>query len=219
MRVSRPVRFAFALALLAGCRNHSAPTRPVTNLEQRIPQDSPEDCLLGLMTAYVQRDLPGYVALFSRDFRFVFSPADVFNPSSPAPTIYPLLADSASTDSLFHSELVDKIELTWEAGTAVNSDSIWPGTSLIRLNNINLLIYTRQAGAPWIYRVAGGSASLYFREYPDERANNGQPLWRIWRWEDEPISLRPGRPAEPLVQEMTWGRIKLRFAPRLPVPR
>ena len=156
-----------------------------------LAQDSPANCLQNLMTAYVNRDLAAYSLLFTSDFTFVFTPADVLNPTNPTPAQWGLADEKTSADHMFHSELVDKIELTFQQDTAVDSGSDYAGTWKVHLSNVNLLVYTRQDGTPWIYRVAGGTATFYFKEFPNETASNGKPLWRIWRWEDQPIAFGP----------------------------
>jgi len=179
------------LILAGGCVFSPTKVPPPPPVSLYLPQDSPANCLTNLITAYVQRDLDGYKALFASDFIFVFSPTDVENPTNPTPQRWGLPDEDASADKMFHSELVDKIDLSFTQAPAVDSGSENAGTWKVLVSQVNLLIYTRQDGQPWIYRVNGGTATFYFKEYPQETASNGKPLWRIWEWMDQPISFGP----------------------------
>ena len=106
------------------------------------------------------------------------------------------------------SDLVDKIELSFDLGPAVRSDSLLAGTWSIRINDVNLLVYILQDGAPSFYRVTNGTEIFYFREYPAERTSDGLPLWRIWRWEDEPFLPPGGASARTRQANTHWGIIK-----------
>lgn len=209
--LSRLERLFGACAIVvmsAGCLGKTATKPFVCNCPPYTPQDSPANCLSNLQRAYVDRDLDAYRALFSTDFTFVFSPADSASPTEPTPPRWGLADEIVSADHMFHSELIDKIDLVFIQDTAVDSDSLYAGTSKVSLTQVGLLVYTRMNGTPYIYRVADGTATFYLKEYPDEHASNGKPLWRIWRWEDQLVSRRPGISLGTCVRNMSWGQIK-----------
>jgi len=80
------------------------------------PRILPPICLENLKIAYVNRDLSGYEALFSADFLFIFSPADVLNPINPTPSQWGVAEEDSSAARMFRSPLVDKVELDVSTG-------------------------------------------------------------------------------------------------------
>ena len=176
------------------------------------PQDSPTNCLVILKSAYVNRELDPYKSLFANDFLFGFSMVDIADPNDPTPPKWGSADEETSADKLFHSELVDSIRVTFVQDSAVDSGTEYAGTWKVHLTQVNLLVYTRLEGQPWIYRVNNGTANFYFKEYPNEQASSGQPLWRIWQWVDEPASAGSLARVSPMAQYLTWGRIKNTYA-------
>ena len=197
--------------LLAGCHEKKA-TKPVIP-DLYVAQDSPANCLANLEQAYVERNLEQYVRLFASDFTFVFNPDDVHNPTNPTPEQWGLAEEDTCHTHMFQSTLVDKIELTFQQSDTVSSGSVFAGTWKVGLTQANLRVYTRkQDGTPWEYRVPNGTATFYFKKYPNEAARNGRPLWRIWRWEDQPLGGGVAARGRFLVNETTWGQIKNMYA-------
>ena len=198
----------FLSALSAGCLSKEA-TQPTAPVDPYPPQDSPAHCLAILDSTYVHRDNARYAQLFAGDFTFVFSPMDAANPTNPTPTAWGAADEDSSARHMFKSEWVDKIALSFTQTPGVEStDTLTTGTWKVNLTDVQLYVYTRQDGTPWIYHVAGGTGTFYLREYPDEHASNGRPLWRIWLWKDQPISLGMTPSALSMVHVITWGEIK-----------
>ena len=199
-----------SVPLLAGC-NKEKTTKPVVP-DLYVAQDSPANCLANLEQAYVDRDPEQYVKLFASDFAFVFCPDDVENPTNPTPAQWGLAEETTAHSHMFRDSLVDKIELAFQQSQAVDSGMIYAGTYRVYLTLVNLRVYTRkQDGTPWEYRVPNGTATFYFKEYPEEEARNGQPLWRIWRWEDQPLGGGALARAPFLTQDTRWGRVKANY--------
>ncbi len=188
------IHAALAVALassiaLAGCDKEKV--LPPADQPPPYPV-SPAACLDRLRTAYVARNLEQYRELFSGDFQFVFSPIDVIDPENPTPRNWPLENEVASTRHMFESDLVDKIELTFQHSDTTDSSNEYPGTWKIIVTEIQLRVYTRKDGEPLTLLVPQGTGVFYFRK-------SSENLWKIVRWEDAPGGK---------VQHSTWGHIK-----------
>jgi hypothetical protein len=178
-----------------------------------LPQSSPRNCLLNLETAYIQRNLDEYTKLFPLDFTFMFSPADAGRIYDPTPPSWGYSEERESTYKLFTSATVTKIELDWgETAPADSAFDEYPDTWKIVQGGINLRVHvTNEDGTPLVYSVDSAVDWFYFKEYPREKASDGQPLWRIWQWRDQPPRAVSGLtdPARrPQSQETSWGTIK-----------
>lgn len=177
---------AFALC---GCpfdpkKDDKPPDPPVTYL----PQDSARNVLQNLMQAYEERNLEQYLKLFADDFTFVFNPLDVIDPENPTPPQWGLAEEQESTDNMFRNELVDKIELDYQYTDPVNSDDEYADTWKVNVTQVFLRVHTRNPeGETLIYEVNSGFATFYFKIYEDEPLENGNPKWKVWQWEDQPI--------------------------------
>ncbi len=200
-------RFRSALLLLAlaglGVCGCNAPTK--TNKEPPPPQldlSSPAATLAELRAAYVARDSVKYAKLFEDDFVFHFSPADLIG-DSPLPfATWPLSDERHSASHMFGDSLVDKIALTFSVGDTIPAGDVVPGSYEVVVDQVHLSVFVTRDGVPWELRVNNSDAKFYFRRSVGE---DGRQIWRIVRWDDQPIGLLTARP---LVMENTWGKIK-----------
>ncbi len=202
------------IAFAAGCGDDDNSVKPDPDPDPYLPRSSPANCLENLITAYVERDPEGFLELFAEDFTFVFSPDDVVQD----PTIPPqwgLVDEHFATEGMFTSDRVDRIELQFTQSVADTSGHEFPDTWKVMVTEIELRVHMRTGGGEnLLLVVTNGFGSFYFREYPDETASDGQPLWRIWRWEDQPLGLKgQGGERASLIAGMSWGRIKNLFRP------
>ncbi len=184
----RVVGLAVAVAVLAGgCVFSPKKTKPEETSEW-LPQSSPAYCLANLQNAYLKRSFNEYLKLFATDFTFVFSPADVGDPVDPTPASWGLDEERDTHEKMFSSDLLDRIQLSFEQDAAEESNDEFPDTWKVNVHEINLILDTRKENNEvWIYKVVDGQATFYFKQYPNEKASDGRPLFRIWRWEDQPI--------------------------------
>lgn len=152
-----------------------------------LPQSAPANCLENLITAYVDRNLDEYLKLFSEDFTFVFSPDDI-SQDPDIPVQWGLAEEQESTENMFTSDIVDEIELNFTQSVADSAGDEFPGTWKAIVSEVELRVFTRtEDGEPLTLKVSDGFATFYFKEFPEETASDGKTLWRIWRWEDQPI--------------------------------
>ncbi len=189
------------LVLLTGCpwspsKKKNGDTPPPTLY---LPQSSPAYCLENLITAYVDRNIGEYLKLFPEDFTFVFSPEDISQDPS-IPVQWGLAEEREATENMFTSDIVDRIELSFTQSVADTSDHEFPDTWKVTVSEVELRVHTRtEDGEFLLLKVSGGLATFYFKEYEGEEASDGQPLWRIWRWEDQPLGkTRPGKTGPPV---------------------
>ena len=192
-----------------GGQTLTAPARPDQPGTDRsapdfsVAQCAAESLFAALQSAYVRKDLDAYAGLFSADFAFVFYPPDWQNPNDPTPVQWGLAEELTAHDHLFHSELVDRIALTFQVGRAVPSWVDYPGTWKVDMTRVNLRVFTRrQDGTPWVYGVPNGNAVFYLK--PVDTGGQGR-AWRIWRWEDQALD---GLGGTRFVEMMSWGRLK-----------
>jgi hypothetical protein len=181
---------SLAIGFLAGCpwspgKNPVIPPPPT----KYLPQTSPANILANLQMAYGERDIDEYRKLFAENFAFVFNPADVTG-DDPTPTQWGLADELESTNNMFRSELVSKIELSsYTLGVPERVDSLYYGPRAwkVRVDEANLQVATRtDDGEPLIYMVDGTTEVFFFREEPTKPID-GRPTWYIFRWEDQPI--------------------------------
>ena len=154
--------------------------------------------------AYGERATGEYRKLFAEDFTFVFSPADAGG-DDPTPTQWGLVDEMESTDNMFRSEQVDKVEFTsYVLGVPARVDSLYYGPRAwkVRVDQAKLQIWTRteQGDEPLIYIVDGTTEVFYFREDPS-RLIDGRPTWYVFRWEDQPIGGAKS-------SGKSWGAVK-----------
>ena len=213
MRTNRPhLRATIALILIplawAGCHHQTqpAPSQPGPYL----PQDSPANCLANLRTAYVDRDSTQYNRLFSSDFVFVFAEFG-FDPLDPHPAQWGRADERTAAAHLFASDSVGTIALSWTLSDAVDSGTEYVDTWKVLASAVNLRVDVEQSGTARSYRTEGAYAAFYFKSYPSEQAANGRPLWRVWRWKDQPIRFPGSAPADTTIREAEWGAIKFHF--------
>ncbi len=189
------------LVLMAGCpwspsKKENGDTPPPTLY---LPQSSPASCLENLITAYVDRNIDEYLKLFPEDFTFVFSPEDITQDPS-IPQQWGLAEEREFAENMFASDIVDRVELGFTQSVADTSDHEFPDTWKVGVTEVELRVHTRnEEGEYLLLKVSGGFATFYFKEYPEETASDGQPLWRIWRWEDQPLGKkRPVKAGPPV---------------------
>lgn len=177
-----------AAMLLSGCpwdveKKNGNNTDPPTYL----PQSSAANCLANLQKAYVERNHAEYVKLFADDYTFVVSPLDT-GPDLPPDREWGFAEERDVHERMFNDERLDRITLSFRQATAVQSDDDFDGTWRARPTEIKLSVFLRTDESDFLeLRVPNGHATFYFKEYPLEQASDGKSLWRIWRWEDEPI--------------------------------
>jgi hypothetical protein len=177
-----------AVVFLSGCP--WSPPKSTHKGEQSNyrPQSSPAYCLMNLVQAYKAREITEYLKLFADDFTFAFSPADIRNPNNPTPVQWGMADERDATERMFTSETVERIDLTMVQDPATNSENEWTGTWKVMATNVRLQVDTRKEdGSQYTYLVDNGNETYYFKEYPGEKATDGGNLWRIWRWEDQPM--------------------------------
>jgi hypothetical protein len=155
---------------------------------QYLPQSSAANCMENLKTAYNDRNFDEYIKLFASDFTFVFSQADWSRPDNPTPKNWGFNEEQTSTQNMFTDDTVQKIELSYVVNPVNDSSDEFPATWKIVQDKINLRLTTlKEDGTTLVLLVDAANDAFYFKEYADETASDGKPLWRIWRWEDEPL--------------------------------
>ncbi len=183
-----------AAAVLAGCpfdvSKKPTPPPPVVSYPEAT---SAGICLDNLRSAYIERNITEYRKLFASEYRFVFSPIDVVDPDNPTPREWLLEEELVSTQNMFESELVDRIELTFQKSDTTDSSNEYPGTWKVNLSEVQLRVYTRKDGEPLTLLVPQGTAVFYFRK--NGLSSDGKDLWKIVRWEDAPGGLARSAPA------------------------
>ncbi len=199
------------IAFAAGCGDDDNSVKPDPDPDPFLPQSSPANCLENLITAYVEGDLEEYLKLFSEDFIFMFSPDDVVQDPG-IPPQWGLVDESFATEGMFTSDRVDRIELGFVQSVADTSAHEYPDTWKVHATEVELRIHMRtEDGEYLLLKVSGGFGTFYFKEYPDETASDGQPLWRIWRWEDQPSGFRIFGGQWEKTIESSWGSVKAVF--------
>jgi hypothetical protein len=184
------------------CDPNSCPP-PVSNY---LPQTSPQNVVANLQMAYGERNIDEYRKLFTEDFIFVFNPADPVDPDHPSPPQWSLTDELSSTQNMFADELVTKIELSsYSFGVPERVDSLdyRPRASKVRVDQVNLQVYTRKEdGTLLTLLVEGATEVFFFVEKPSEPSPvDGRPTWYIFRWEDQPIGgMKSDRGS--------WGQLK-----------
>jgi hypothetical protein len=206
--------YYFAIRVADEKENWSAISNEITATTgvRFYPQNSPASCLRNLRAAYINRNPQAYAPLFAEDFTFVFSPADVSRPIDPTPPNWGLVEELDAATHMLSSELVPRVNLSFTQGAAIPSDNLYPGTWSVQLTQIRLDVYTFAGdGSPLIREVFDGTGKFYFKEFLDQQASDGRPLWKIWRWEDEVSSGAVGQPGFASTEATSWGRIKFSY--------
>jgi hypothetical protein len=189
---------------LPGCGDDKKTTEPVPSHYR--PQSSIENVLYNLRESYMRRDLAAYRLLFAPEFEFRFNPLDALNPSGGTPLSWNLAEECRAADSLFSSTQVDSISIEWLFADAATDSA---GTWIVQPTTARVLIASRNLdGEPLVYLVSDAPERFYLRSYPQERASDGQPLWRVTRWADG-IRFRNAGPGS---ETLTWGMIKFIFS-------
>jgi hypothetical protein len=190
-----------AVLSLGACHEDKKITAPPVG--PYAPLTSASNVLLNLKTAYQSRDNDAYRRLFAPDFKFAFCPADVHDSDDPAPLSWGYLDEMACTADLFTDSLVDRIDLDYMEGSLERADSVafGPGAYKMQVTDTLGLMMRNEAGEPLTFLVPGTSEVFYFRKTTDE--TTGDATWRIFRWEDQPMTGKEER--------TTWGRLKRRF--------
>ncbi len=172
-----------------------------------LPQTSIHNCLYNFVRAYTRRNIARYSKCLSDSFTFVFSPMDVQNGDVPAAS-WRLADDRRSTGNMFSADHLEDIGLDWAPGDSTNADSLFPSpvpgyphTWKVVISQVNLrLDWITVDGGQLVLLVPNGVENFYFCEGPDQ--GNGLPIWRIFRWEDQPVGT------DLIVAKKTWGEIK-----------
>ncbi len=173
-----------------------------------LPQTSIHNCLYNFVRAYTRRNLARYSKCLADSFTFVFSLMDVQDGNVPFAS-WRLAGERQSTGNMFSSKSVEGIELNWVPGDSASADSLFPSpvpgyppTWKVVISQVYLRVDTRTVdGGQLTLLVPGGFEAFYFCEGPDQ--DHGLPIWRIFRWEDEPVE--PDRRA---AEKSSWGLIK-----------
>ncbi len=174
-----------------------------------LPQTSPANVVANLQMAYGERKIGEYKKLFTEDFIFVFNPVDPVDPDHPSPPQWGLTDELGSTQNMFADELVTKIEISsYSFGVPERVDSVdfRPRAWKVRVDQVNLQVYTRRPDGQWLTLLVDGATEMFFFvEEPSELSPvDGRPTWYIFRWEDQPIG---GMKSE----RGSWGQVKNLF--------
>lgn len=168
-------------AAFGGCGGD--PSKPKPPESTYLPQSSPATVIENLKQAYVSRDLEEYRKLFCPDFLFALCRRDWLNPDGSSVT-WPLTTELAAATNLFQSESLSEIKLSFVQDPPVPFE----GTQKVIIRRLYLTVITRREdGSSFTIRVPGGENTFYLREFPDELARDGRPVWRIVRWADDLI--------------------------------
>jgi len=190
---------AFAiLATLTGCPwDPDKKVTPPIVVPEYLPQTTPANILANLEQAYKTQNFDEYEKLFSKDYIFVFNPADVGG-QDPTPPQWQRADEVDAARNMFDDETVTSIELSWSPGdpeSAADRFDAFPECLKVRVDNIELRVETRPPDLeePLILKVTGASHIFYFKEgravdgeaytYPD----TGDKRWYCFMWEDSPI--------------------------------
>ena len=194
-----------AWTLFGACSPKPCPP-PASNY---LPQTSSANVFANLQMAYGERRLDEYRKLFAADFVFVFNPTDPIDPHHPNPPQWGLFDELSSTENMFTDTLVSKIEISsYSLGVPERVDSLYYGPRAwkVRVDDVNLQVYTRKEdGTRLTLLVEGATEVFFFREEPGNPSPvNGRPTWYVFRWEDQPIG---GMKTE----RASWGAVKNLF--------
>jgi hypothetical protein len=193
--------------LLPGCSNSSGPSIADPEPPEYSTRLTPEDVMANLRKAYVFMDLEPYLDCLSEDFVFYPTQDDVQNPNNQIPAEW-----YKAEERLMHSQMfddgsnVESISLTLTTMTSEHEegnpqdplDDIYvyrEGVDL-RINLIHGLTFL--ATAPSEFRL---------RVDQDEDGPNGEILWEIYQWFDDPVRDGTGERGE----DATWGGIKAAY--------
>ena len=107
---------------------------------------------------------------------------------------------------------MDSISLSFSQDRAFDSGQEYADTWKVIAREVNLNVYVHPGGTPSTLFAQNGYEVFYCKQYPNEKASNGKPLWRIWYWDGEAIDDRPAMPAGPTPE--SWADIKYSFLPK-----
>jgi hypothetical protein len=198
--------FAFSMAA-TGCKDEKKLTPPPP-VSEYLAQSSLVNVLANLQKAYGKENIDEYRKLFTDDFIFVFNPAHPLDPDHPRPPQWGLVDELDVTRNMFTDALVTKIELSsFVLGVPERVDSVEyrPRAWKVRVDQVNLAVYTRKPDGTLLTFLVDGATEVFFLvEEPTRPASDGKPTWYIFLWEDQPIGT--GK-----TEVMTWGQVKNMF--------
>ncbi len=172
-------------------------------------QSSPEHCLELIKWSLERRSLATYENLIADAFRFVAADRAVNDAEFPVPTDWGRADEILSARGLLVNERVIDIRLDWQLDSSTVVPGSPTGARQIVVREVEFSVtYRDPTGDISHFETMGTTARLRLEPVAGEVASDGQPLWRITRWSDEPadITMPPTPPAS-----MAWSSIKWLF--------
>lgn len=172
-------------------------------------QSSAEGCMNLIEWSLERRSLTAYEELIPNTFRFYAAARALSDPELTVPTDWGRADEVLSARGLLLNERVIDIRFDWQldASTAVPGSPT--GARQIVARGIELSItYRDPTGDISHFETMGTTARLRMEPVPGEVASDGQPLWRITHWWDEPADVT--MPTLPPAS-MPWSSIKWMF--------
>lgn len=175
---------AIALGTI-GCWNPFAP--PESDGPEHVytykPRTSQENVLYNLQTAYVDKNAKEYLACLAEEFLFYTTEDDQQNAADPLPESWGKYVEQKIHERMFDE--VDKISLTLtfkdsvykESQTGDPMDATWEFGEDVDLTVVPPGIVAYYANAP---------QEFHFRIDPLETGDNGEILYEIFAWYDNP---------------------------------
>lgn len=197
---------ATLLAALPGCSDDDPTGTPGP---APPAQSSPERCLELIEWSLERRSLSTYENLIADPFGFVAAGRAVNDAEFPVPTDWGRADEVLSARGLLVNERVIDIRLDWQPDSSTAVPGSPTGARQIVVRDVEFSVtYRDQTGDISHFETMGTTARLRLEPVPGELAGDGQPLWRVTRWWDEPadITMPPTPPAS-----MAWSSIKWLF--------
>ena len=188
MKHLKALRFLVLLAvpLLSGCPFSTKPKDdpPPPPIVYK-PATSPENLLENLQTAYTNKNIFEYLAIFSGAFTFVFNPDDVEQNPGEIPVSWGIAEEQFAHEQLFDDSEVFAIALTWSPQDREVSEIPQADTKIV-INNIRLTVETLDDSGGERTLLAEGDAWFYFIK-TGATTDEGDSLWAVWQWEDRTV--------------------------------
>lgn len=196
--------------LLMDCSSDS-PTR-ITESEPATPRTSPQNLLLLLQEAYVNREAADYESLLAESFEFFFCEEDLqiafkLNRSD----------EVGIHERMFSASEVEGIELGFNLSAAVEdttkADPRYPDRFLwtIVMTHVDLKVHaTNDQGVLVTHHLDNGVEQFWFRQESWTDPGTGDPIWTLVMWR-EYMQQKGGPVGLSAVETATWGQIKSLF--------
>ncbi len=201
---------AAALCLVAGCDNSTEPKRKDTG-PAYLARTSPQNLLVNLKLACVNRDLAPYDSLLAAGFEFYFSAEDTsiaekLNRSEEI-AVHRNLCSSTKVESIALSFTLGDLTLDTD-----QPDPAHPGQFLWTLTatNVDLRLQVTEDGATKTYEMQDGVEQFWFREESWTDAH-GNAIWAIVKWKELTDLIPDGAARTMAVELRSWGQIKAQF--------